>query len=205
VPAEHRFVADNLACSRAGRLIFEALSFSLHPGDALILRGANGTGKSSLLRILAGFLRPLDGRLLWANEEVFADVSEHRQRLHYVGHADAVKPVLSVAENLRLVAALIDGTHDLGPALEAFDLVHLADSPGRFLSSGQRRRLALARLAVASRPLWLLDEPGVGLDRANRARLEALIDAHRGAGGLCIIATHGDVVVRSPLVLDFDS
>jgi heme exporter protein A len=188
---------------RGGRLVFEALSFLLAPGEALVLRGPNGSGKSTLLRLLAGFLRPAAGSLCWNGEPVPAAAPEHRARLHFVGHADPVKPLLSVAENVRFAGALAGGPAAVAEALEGFALETLAATPGRFLSSGQKRRTTLARLLASPRPLWLLDEPGVGLDRANRARLEAAIARHRAAGGICVLATHGDVAVRDAYVLDF--
>ena len=188
---------------RGGRLVFEAVSFQLEPGEALLLRGPNGTGKSTLLRLLAGFLEPTAGRLAWGGEAVAPNSAEHRARLQFVGHADPVKPLLSVAENVAFMSALAGGTASLGAALRHFDLEPLGESPARYLSSGQKRRTNLARLLANPRPLWLLDEPGVGLDRANRARLEAAIADHRAAGGICILASHGDVAVPDPYVLDF--
>jgi heme exporter protein A len=184
-------------------VVFEALGFSLASGEALVLRGPNGSGKSTLLRLLAGFLRALSGRLTWSGEGIAATAPEHRARLHFVGHADPVKPLLSVAENVRFGSALAGGREAVGEALRHFDLESLARTPARFLSSGQKRRTTLARLLASPRPLWLLDEPGVGLDRANRARLESAIAAHRAEGGICILATHGDVAVRDAYVLDF--
>ena len=198
------FTAEGLACRRGGRVLFEALSFALVPGDALLLRGPNGSGKSSLLRVLAGFLRPLAGRIAWGGDDVLDDLPAYRARVHLVAHADAVKGLLTVRENLAAVAGLLgEAAADLARALDAFDLTPLADTPGRFLSAGQKRRAALARLLATPRPLWLLDEPGVGLDRASRARLESAIAGHRSAGGICVVATHGDVAVPDPLVLDF--
>jgi heme exporter protein A len=197
------FAADDLACVRGGRLVFEALGFALAPGEALVLRGPNGSGKSTLLRLLAGFLRPAAGRLSWDGQAVPADAPEHRARLHFIGHADPLKPVLSVEENLRFTSALAGGPAAVGAALQGFDLEDLAATPGRFLSSGQKRRTTLARLLASPRPLWLLDEPGVGLDRANRGRLEDAIERHRAGGGQCVLATHGDVAVRDAYILDF--
>ncbi|MEK0085129.1 heme ABC exporter ATP-binding protein CcmA [Benzoatithermus flavus] len=199
------FAADELACVRGGRLVFEALSFRLAPGDALVLRGPNGSGKSTLLRLLAGFLRPAAGILRWDDEPVAAASPEHRARLHFVGHADPVKPLLSVAENVRFASTVAGGAVALAQALRHFALDELATTPARFLSSGQKRRTTLARLLASPRPLWLLDEPGVGLDRANRDRLEQAIADHRAGGGICILATHGDVAVRDAYVLDFGS
>jgi heme exporter protein A len=205
-PQRAAFAAEDLACVRGGRLVFEALEFRLEPGDALTLRGPNGSGKSTLLRLLAGFLRAAAGRLSWGGEEITAAAAapEHRARLHLVGHADPVKPLLTVAENVRFAGALAGGAAaSVGAALRAFGLEDLAGTPARFLSAGQKRRTTLARLLASPRPLWLLDEPGVGLDRASRAKLEEAIAAHRAGGGICVVATHGDVEVRDAYALDF--
>lgn len=198
--AEPLLAASCLACRRGGRLVFEGLDFSLSAGEALVLRGPNGSGKSSLLRLLAGLLRPEVGRITWAGHAVDA---EYRARLHYVAHSDALKPALDARENLEAATALAGGPARIEPALAGFDLLGLAGLPTRFLSAGQRRRVALARLLASPRPLWLLDEPGVGLDRASRMRLESAIEAHRAQGGIVVAATHGDVAVARPLVLDF--
>jgi heme exporter protein A len=184
-------------------VVFEALSFRLGPGDGLVLRGPNGSGKSTLLRLLAGFLRPSAGSLAWDGATVAADAPEHRARLHFVGHADPLKPLLTVAENLGFAAGLAGGADVIARALAGFGLEAQAATPARFLSSGQKRRANLARLLAGARPLWLLDEPGVGLDTASRALLEAAIAAHRAADGMCLLATHGDVAVRDAYVLDF--
>lgn len=187
--------ARELAVLRGGRLVVEGVGFSLRRGDALVLRGANGSGKSTLLRVLAGLLRPARGEIRWDDRPVSDDPVAHRSRVHYVAHADAVKGGLTTRENLAFAAALGEHRGDLGRALDGMRLAALADLPAQFLSAGQRRRLALARLLASPRPLWLLDEPGVGLDRASRMRLEAAIADHRRAGGLVVVATHGDVAV----------
>ncbi len=184
-------------------MLFEALSFALGPGDALVLRGPNGSGKSSLLRLLAGFLRAGAGAISWDGRPCQLDSTEHRGRLHFVGHADPLKPLLSVAENLAFAAGLGGGSGTVAPALAGFDLEGLAATPARFLSSGQKRRANLARLLAGSRQLWLLDEPGVGLDVANRKRLQQAITSHRAAGGIAVLATHGDVSVSDAYILDF--
>jgi heme exporter protein A len=204
-PEPARLAGQHLACFRGGRQVVAGVSFDLAAGDAMVLRGANGSGKSSLLRLFAGFIRPAAGRLLWAGETVAADMAEHRARLHYLGHQDGLKAALTARESLAFAATLAGAREErIEAALEAFDLARHAASPVRFLSSGQRRRLALARLIAAERPLWLLDEPGVGLDRASRIRLEAAIAAHCRGGGLCVVASHGDVALDAPLVLDLD-
>jgi heme exporter protein A len=183
--------------------VFAGVSFALVPGDALLLRGPNGSGKSSLLRMMAGFLRPAAGRLAWHGASIEIDLATHRRQLCYLGHADAVKGVLTVRENLALAVALGDGAPErIEGALERFDLTVLAQTPARYLSAGQRRRLALARLLTSHRPLWLLDEPGVGLDAANRARLERVIAEHRAQGGMVALATHGDTTIGEAVELE---
>ncbi len=176
--------------------MFAGLSFALAAADALLLRGPNGSGKSSLLRLLAGFLPPAAGRLAWAGVAIADDLAGHRARLHAIGHADAIKSLLTVRENLAFAAALAGAAPDgVDAALAGFDLGHLADLPARHLSAGQRRRLALARLLATSRPLWLLDEPEVGLDAASRARLEQALAAHRAGGGIVVLASHGAIAL----------
>ncbi len=205
MPTAALLTADQLICVRGGRQVFAGLSFALAQRDVLVLRGPNGSGKSSLLRLLAGFLPPAGGRLAWAGAAIADDLAAHRARTHYVGHADAVKSLLTVRENLAFAVALGgSAAGGLATALAGFDLEALAEVPARYLSAGQRRRLALARLLAGARPLWLLDEPGVGLDAANRARLERALAAHRVAGGLAVLATHGDVAVEDALILELE-
>ncbi|MCB1883018.1 MAG: heme ABC exporter ATP-binding protein CcmA [Geminicoccaceae bacterium] len=195
--------ALDLACLRGGRLVLEAVAFALASGDALLLRGPNGSGKSTLLRLLAGFLRPTLGEVRIGGVPLDRLPEGPGSRLHYVGHLNAVKPLLTVEENLNAAIGLAGGG-DAGPGLGALDLVPLKATPARFLSAGQKRRLALARLAAIPRPLWLLDEPGVGLDRRSRKGLEALIRAHRRGGGAVVAATHGDVRLDDAYALDLD-
>ena len=189
-------VAENLACRRGERLIFAGLDCVVPAGGALVLTGANGSGKSSLLRVFASLLRPAGGRLLWGAAPVLADIPAYRARLHYVGHLDAIKPALTVRETLRFwsghrgVAAAPRLDRALDAALAAFALAAMADWPCRWLSAGQRRRLALARLIAAPATLWLLDEPTAALDADGEFRLTAAIATHRAAGGRVIAATH---------------
>lgn len=182
-----RLSVDNLACRRSGRRIFSNLSFALGPGDALAVTGRNGAGKSSLLAILSGRLRPDAGRI------DVADVGEASlpECLHAVGHRDGLKSSLTAGENLLFAQRLL-GAPRLSPgdALERLGLGHAHDLPVAYLSAGQRRRVALARLLVCARPLWLLDEPTAALDTASQAVLAGLMEAHRAGGGLVIAATH---------------
>jgi heme exporter protein A len=178
----------DLACWRGERAVFAGVGLSVKPGDAVLLLGRNGAGKSTLLRVLAGLLAPAAGHISWQGRDVREDPAAHARRLRYLGHLDALKPALTVRENLAFHAALTGG--DVAPALEALGLSALADLPGRMLSAGQRRRLALARLALAPAEIWLLDEPTLGLDAASVERLGALLAAHRARGGLVVAATH---------------
>jgi heme exporter protein A len=171
-----------LACERGGRLVFKGLNFSVKSGEAIELRGPNGSGKSSLLRLLAGLNKPADGILDFVTPAK-SGISEHS---HYIGHAEALKSSLTVKENLTFWSSFLGGEADLKP----LRLEHLADDDARLLSEGQRRRLALSRLVAVKRPLWLLDEPMVGLDQAALTDLHREMTAHLAAGGLIIAATH---------------
>jgi heme exporter protein A len=194
--AEADLVAENLSCRRGERLIFAELSLAIPAGGAVVLTGANGSGKSSLLRLLATLLKPAAGRVLWGETPVTEDVAAYRARLHYVGHLDAIKPALGVRETLGFWAvARGSETVGLDAALAAFGLDRIADWPCRWLSAGQRRRLALARLVAIPAPLWLLDEPGAALDAEGEARLSDAIAAHRKAGGRVVVATHQPIAL----------
>jgi len=138
--------------------------------------------------LLAGLVRPIAGQLLWQDEDALADLAGHAARVAYVGHQDAVKPGLTAAENLRFAARLAGGA--VADALAAVGLADLADLPARMLSAGQKRRLALARLALTRAPLWLLDEPTLGLDTASIGRFGVLLAGHRARGGMVVAATH---------------
>ena len=202
-------VAVDLACRRGERLVFAGLSFRLPAGGALVLRGANGSGKTSLLRLLAGLIAPAAGRLTWETP-IDDDPAGHRTRLHYVGHQDGVKPGLTPRETLVFWAALRGcgircRASMLDAALAAFALEPVADWPCRWLSAGQRRRLALARLSVTPAALWLLDEPFTALDHDNRNRLERAIAAHRAEGGRVVLATHLPIEIGAAVVIELDA
>lgn len=200
------FLGENLSCVRGGRVVFARLSFALRPGGALVLSGSNGSGKSSLLRLMAGLTPPLSGRLVWDGEPVADDPAAHRSRLHYVGHLDAIKPALSARETLVIAAALRGREDHLGDAamqaLAVMGIARLADVPVRYFSAGQRRRLALARLFASPAPLWLLDEPRTALDAQAMAGLDEAIARHRGGGGMVVAALHGGTHPDGANVLD---
>lgn len=196
------FEAHDLACLRGGRIVFARLDFRVEAGALLVLRGANGTGKSSLLRMMAGLIGPAHGALLWNGDDIADDPDAHRARTAYAGHSDALKPALTVAEHLVFHARLRgQATDKIGAALDAFALTKFADLPARLLSQGQRKRVALARLIAAPSPLWLLDEPTNGLDADSTARLESAIAAHRENGGIVVAATHLDFAGAEAITL----
>ena len=199
-----QLVAENLVLERGGRSVVEDLSFSVGAGEGLILTGPNGSGKSTLLRALGGYLRPASGRLQITH---FGEAREPGVLCHFVGHLDGIKTHLTAQENLAFWAAYLGGPADedravgdrVGAALERFALGALAEIPAGYLSAGQKRRLALARLAVAVRPLWLLDEPTVSLDTTSVGLLVAAINAHLSSGGLAVIATHVPLTLERAL------
>ncbi len=182
--------AEKLACARGDRRLFENLSFCVKAGQALAVEGANGAGKTSLLRLIAGFLAPAGGRLVVQDAAGESDDAEERGKLvGWLGHQDGLKPQLTVAEQLAFWAALYRGVANAA-VLEQVGLKRQADLPCRYLSAGQKRRLALARLLVSQRPLWLLDEPFAALDTSGQALVAQLMALHCGQGGIIIAATH---------------
>lgn len=182
--------ADNLACRRGDLRVLSGVNFSVKAGQALILHGPNGSGKTTLLRCLAG-LMPTDGGSIQAPDD----------SLVYAGHADGIKSQLSVKENLQFWADVFGGG-DIDGALAQFDLHPLADRAAQHLSAGQKRRLGLSRLLVTNRPIWLLDEPTVSLDKANVAIFASMVDTHLSNGGIAILATHIELKLKSSQTLD---
>ena len=178
--------AKDLTCERGGRIVFRNVSLSLGPGQLLQLTGPNGSGKSSLLRLIAGLNEAQAGEVMLAGGNADLTIG---QQAHYIAHQEAVKAALSVQENLAFWRDFMGGG-DVGEAMSAFDLTRLASYPAGLLSAGQKRRLALARLVLVPRLLWLLDEPTVGLDTASLDRLVTVMAQQLAAGGMIIAATH---------------
>ena len=191
----------DLTCVRGGRRVFSSISFSVEAGQALVLTGPNGAGKSSLLRVIAGLIRPVAGGVVLENGDPELSVSEQS---HYVGHLDPIKPALTVTENLAFWARFLNGGRSVDEAafiargLEAAGLEDLAGLPAGYLSAGQRRRLSLARVLAAPRPVWLLDEPTTALDTASQERLQRVMQAHLAGGGIIVAATHGPLGLAEP-------
>lgn len=179
-----------LSVARGGIPVLEGLDFTLRAGEALILRGPNGVGKTTVLRTVAGLQPPLAGT-----------IGLEREAMAYAGHADGIKSTLTVRENLDFWAAIF-GTGSIQPALEAFDLTALSDRAAGALSAGQKRRLGLARMVVTGRPVWVLDEPTVSLDVSAVALFAAAVRSHLAGGGMALMATHIDLGLTEARVLD---
>jgi len=192
-PADKALRARGLSFSRAGRRVFGGIDFELRPGQLLQVLGANGSGKTSLLRVLGGLLAPDEGELCWGDDAVRPADHDFLQAVAYVGHTNGIDADLSSAENLRFAARM--GGADASPAsvaaaLRSLGLDATSTAPVRTLSQGQRRRVALARLALLRRALWLLDEPVSSLDATAAGHFYSHLDAHLRSGGMAVVATH---------------
>lgn len=197
-----KLVAENLTIDRGGRRVFQDLSFAVERGEALVVTGANGIGKSSLLRTLAGLVPLAAGTLRL--DGGLPDLLPEEQA-HYFGHQDAVKPALSVSENLQFWQSFAapcepdgfdGGRYTPGEALETLGIGHTAQLPAAYLSAGQRRRLSLSRLLITPRPIWLMDEPTSALDKASEQQLLGLMNTHLESGGVIVTATHTDLALN---------
>ncbi len=192
-----RLTGEGLAAERGGRTVFVGVDFTVGAGELLAVIGPNGAGKSTLLRVIAGLLAPAAGTV---RLEPSAD-GALSAAVHYFGHLDGLKPGLTVADNLDYARRLYGGGGDIEAALEAVGLAHLPDLPSGRLSAGQKRRVALARLLVSARPVWLLDEPATALDAAAETMLGGLIATHLATGGIAVAATHRPLPVTPAATL----
>ena len=199
-------VGQDIVCRRGGRTVLAGLSFTANAGKPLILRGPNGAGKSTLLRLLAGLLPLSRGDVRYGEASLSRDRTAFQEQVAYAGHLDAVKPALTVRQNLGVWAALFGCPDDrASQALAHFGLDRIADRPAAQCSAGQKRRLGLARLMVVERPIWLLDEPTVSLDTDASEKLADLVRAHCADGGLALIATHIDLGLEDAGILSLQA
>lgn len=189
-----KLIVDNLTVARGARTVIDRVSLTVAGGEALVLTGRNGSGKTTLLRTISGFIRPIAGTVELAGGAADSTLAEQS---HYLGHLDGTKSTLTVAENLGFWAQYLDPGLErseresrVTTALTRFGLQALGSIPAGYLSAGQKRRVGLARLLVAHRPVWLLDEPTVSLDAAAVAALVGIIDEHVARGGIVLAATH---------------
>ncbi len=190
-----RLIVDKVNCRRGERVILAGVSFTVSAGEALLLTGPNGSGKTTLLRTIAGLMPPADGQVRVEGGQAAAEPGEN---CHYIGHRDGVRLSLTVAETVAFWCRYLGGDPAAAStALDRLEIGALADIPATYLSAGQRRRLGLARLLTAHRPIWLLDEPTTSLDARAQATLAALMAAHRSAGGIIIAATHAPLGIAS--------
>lgn len=192
---------DALTCVRGGREVFRNVTFNVASGQALVVSGRNGAGKSSLLRAIAGLIRFAAGTLVLSGSDPELPIGE---QAHYLGHQDALKPAFTVRENLSFWTEFLGTRRSVDPALQAVDLTRLADMPAAYLSSGQRRRLSIARLIAVPRSLWLLDEPTSSLDTPSQKRLAELMRGHLGSGGIVVAAAHGAIGLERARELNLD-
>lgn len=191
-----RLTGQGLRCVRGGRDIFSGIAFDVPAGQALAVTGANGAGKSSLLRMIAGLLPVAAGTVVLDGGENDLTLAEQS---HYLGHRDALKPSLTVLENLDFWREFLGGKAEDGTAsLEKVGLSHAAHLPAGFLSAGQRRRLSVARLLTVRRPVWLLDEPTSALDAKGQTMIAGVMADHLRNGGIILAATHGPLGISAP-------
>jgi heme exporter protein A len=202
-----RLSGRGVGCVRGGRDVFSGLDFEVRAGEALAVTGRNGSGKTSLLRLIAGLLTPAGGSIALEGGEAELTLAE---QAHYLGHRDALKPALSVLENLAFWRDFLGGeiadagtdlaqdlAQNLAQSLASVGLDHATDLPAAVLSAGQRRRLSIARLVAVRRPIWLLDEPSTALDTAGQSLFSALMHSHLATGGIIIAATHGPLGIEA--------
>lgn len=195
-----RLEARNLTVLRGDRCLFDGLSFTLEGGSLQLLEGQNGSGKTSLLKVLAGLLEPESGEIMYNGSDIRRTRQAYCESLVWMAHRAAFKADLTLVENLRFEAALRPTRPEaIDAVLERLELTRLCKLPFRALSAGQQRRVALARMLLTNVSLWLMDEPFTNLDKAGRKLVQTLVAEHLGRGGLCVMAAHQDVAIDAPI------
>ncbi|GLQ07815.1 heme ABC exporter ATP-binding protein CcmA [Sneathiella chinensis] len=202
-PLTMSLTATDLTCIRGDRLVFDKAALSLSAGQALWVKGKNGAGKTSLLRVVAGLLKPARGSVCWNGIDIREDPDAYQGHCHYIGHQDALKPVLTARENLTFWSTYA-GVSRVAEALEIFELSRIADMPAGILSAGQKKRTNLARLVASPAPLWILDEPISSLDTHYIRLFADCLAAHLKDGGMALFATHQDLQVDGVGYLDLN-
>ena len=203
-PAQGKFEAKNLGCSRNDRALFAALNLSVEPGQVLLLEGENGSGKTTLLRILCGYRQQDQGQLLW-NGKAVTEIADYFQYISYVGHKNGVKDELSVEENLKMMSSMMStSVIKIKDVLKQIGLFKYSDVMTKQLSAGQKRKLALARLLMTARPFWMLDEPFTSLDKSSVSYFEGVIKEHIQRNGMLILTSHHEVDLGGLNVNRFD-
>ncbi|KAK4757298.1 hypothetical protein SAY87_007425 [Trapa incisa] len=202
-PPLPRLLLDNVSCMRNAQIILRHVNVSIHDGGALVLTGTNGSGKTTFLRMMAGFCRPTAGQILWNGHDVSDSGVYHQYRLqlNWLSLKHAITDKLTVLENVQWFELLESKMGKSLPAVELMGLGRLANEKARMLSMGQRKRLQLARLIAIDRPIWLLDEPSIALDSDGVKLLEYIIAEHRKRGGIVIVATHLPIEIEDAMVL----
>lgn len=193
--------ASQLGCIRQGKWIFPDVSFVVRAGEVLFVEGTNGAGKSSLLRLLAGVATPAAGKIFWNQQDIHDHFSEYAEQLHYIGHTNGIRLGLTIAENLQLAVKLAQQPiNKIDDVLTLLQLDQHQHTQTQFLSAGQKRRAALAKLFLIPRPLWILDEPFTALDAATQHILTTKIEEHAANGGMCVMTSHQAVTFRHPIL-----
>ncbi|KAJ4953182.1 hypothetical protein NE237_030014 [Protea cynaroides] len=198
-----KLLLNNVSCMRNAQMVLRNINVSVHDGTALVLTGANGAGKSTFLRMLAGFSKPSAGEILWNGHDITDSgvFQQYKLQLNWLSLKDAIKERLTVLENVQWFEVLEGKSGKAKPALEFMGLGRLANEKSRMLSMGQRKRLQLARLLAIDRPIWLLDEPSVALDTEGVKLLEYIIAEHRKKGGIVFVATHLPIEIEDAMIL----
>jgi len=190
--------AQQLGCIRQGRWLFSEVSFSLKAGELLLVEGANGAGKSSLLRLLAGIAAPASGKIFYHQQSIQDCMPDYKEEFHYIGHTNGIRLGLTVAENLALAAELSEQTlSNMADILSLLQIDKQQHTQTQFLSAGQKRRTALARLFLIPRKLWILDEPFTSLDASTQKILLTKIEDHLANGGMCVMTSHQPVTLNA--------